>query len=142
MFLTSYPWFACISGQIPLISQQSVRETTEGSIISLISNDVQRMEQAPRWIFTSFFAVVELVAAVVLLMYLIGWQALMGVAFLIVLIPCVIKISSICARLRLETAEVTDRRISLMNELVKGIRALKTHAWEETYREKVQEVRR
>jgi len=58
------------------------------------------------------------------------------------LIPCVTKISSVCARLREETAEVTDRRISLMNELVTGIRALKTHAWEENYREKVEEVRR
>ena len=51
-------------------------------------------------------------------------------------------ISSFCARLREETAEVTDRRISLMNELVSGIRAIKTHAWEDNYREKVQEVRR
>ena len=58
------------------------------------------------------------------------------------LIPCVIEISSVCARLRQQTAEVTDRRISLMNELVTGIRALKTHAWEENYREKVEEVRR
>ena len=66
----------------------------------------------------------------------------MGVLFLIALIPCVMKISSACARLRQATAEVTDRRISLMNELVFGIRALKTHAWEENYRQKVQEVRR
>ena len=52
------------------------------------------------------------------------------------------RISSVCARLRQETAEVADRRISLMNELVTGIRVLKTHAWEENYREKVEEIRR
>ena len=84
----------------------------------------------------------ELLAVVCLLLYLIGWQALIGVLFLMALIPCVVKISSACARLREKTAEVTDRRISLMNELVTGIRALKTHAWEENYREKVGEVRR
>ena len=66
----------------------------------------------------------------------------MGILFLIMVMPCVMIISSVYAQLRQETAEVTDRRISLMNELLSGIRVLKTHAWEENYREKVQEVRR
>ena len=66
----------------------------------------------------------------------------MGVLFLMALIPCIMIISSVCAQLRRKTAEVTDRRLSLMNELVSGIRAIKTHAWEENYRDKVQEVRR
>ena len=65
----------------------------------------------------------------------------MGVAFLILLVPCIIKVSSVCARLRLETAKVTDRRLSVVNEMVTGIRALKTHAWEKSYRKKIQELR-
>lgn len=128
--------------QIPLISQQNLRETTEGNIISLISNDVQRIELPPRWMLTSMLAVFELVAVICLVLYLVGWQALMGILFLIALIPLVMKISSICAQLRQATAAVTDRRISLMNELISGIRALKAHAWEENYRAKVQDVRR
>ena len=66
----------------------------------------------------------------------------MGVVFYLLLIPCVMIISAVCARLREKTAEVTDRRISLLNELVAGIRVLKAHAWEETYRDKVRDVRR
>ena len=129
--------------QILLISQQRLRDRTTGNIIDLISNDVQRIETAPLRIVIGFFlAVPEFVAVVCLLWYFIGWQTLMGVLFLVALIPCMMMISSICARLRDESAEVTDRRISLMNELVSGIRALKAHAWEEYYREKVQEVRR
>lgn len=66
----------------------------------------------------------------------------MGVVFFVLLIPCVTIISAVCAHLREKTAEVSDRRISLLNELVTGIRALKTHAWEENYRDKVRNVRR
>ena len=67
----------------------------------------------------------------------------MGMLFLIMITwPCVMIISTICAQLRQKTAEVTDQRIVLMNELVYGIRALKTHAWEEYYKEKVQQLRR
>lgn len=128
--------------QIPLISQQNLRKTTTGNVIHLISNDVQRIELAPRWIFTAFMSILELAAVVCLLLYLIGWQPVTGILFLLLLLPCFVVISALCAQLRRDTAVVTDRRISLMNELVSGIRALKTHAWEENYREKVQEVRR
>ncbi|XP_078355362.1 ATP-binding cassette subfamily C member 4-like, partial [Oculina patagonica] len=127
--------------KIPLISQQSLLETTTGNVIDLISNDVQRMELAPRWICTAILPVFEFITVVFLLLFFVGWQAVMGILFLLMVIPCVLIISGLCAQLRQETAEVTDRRISLMNELVTGIRALKAHAWEENYQDKVQEVR-
>ena len=109
----------------------------------MISNDVQRIEQAPVP-FTSllFKTPLELIAVVCLLLYLIGWQPLMGVLFILMLIPVCMIISYFCAKLRKRTAKVTDRRISQMSEVVCGIRALKAHAWEENYKEKVQEVRR
>lgn len=87
-------------------------------------------------------SILELTAVICLLLYLIGWHPVMGIVFLLLLLPCFVIISALCAQLRQDTAVVTDRRISLMNELVTGIRALKTHAWEENYREKVEEVRR
>ena len=65
----------------------------------------------------------------------------MGVAFLVLQVPCVIKISSVCARLRLKTAQITDQGLSVVNEMVTGIRALKAHAWEKNYKKKIQELR-
>ncbi|XP_015763251.1 PREDICTED: multidrug resistance-associated protein 4-like [Acropora digitifera] len=127
--------------KIPLISQQSIRQTTEGNITSLISNDALRMEQAPKWIFPSLCALFEVPAVVCIISFLIGWQALVGVAFLVLQVPCVIKISSVCARLRLKTAKVTDQRLTVLNEMVTGIRALKTHAWETNYKKNIQELR-
>ena len=137
LFLTEFFW------QIPLVSRQDLLETTTGNIFDLISNDVQRIEQAPVP-FTSllFKTPLELIAVVCLLLYLIGWQPLMGVLFILMLIPVCMIISYFCAELRKKTAKVTDRRISQMSEVVCGIRALKAHAWEENYKEKVQEVRR
>ena len=66
----------------------------------------------------------------------------MGVLFLVAMLLCVLIISFICAGMRVEIAEASDRRLLLMNELVTGIRALKTHAWEEYYQEKVKAARR
>ena len=40
------------------------------------------------------------------------------------------------------TAAVSDERISLMNQVVSGIRAVKMHAWEDEYGRKIKNVRR
>jgi len=65
----------------------------------------------------------------------------MGVIFLCLLAPYFAGLSYAGAALRLRTAAVSDRRISLMNQVV-GIRAIKTHAWENEYREKIKNTRR
>ena len=114
---------------------------TTGRVIDLVSNDVQRMEDT-KWPFRLASATLDVTVVTALLCYLIGWQALMGVAFLIFLVPYFGLLSFAAGALRLRTAAVSDRRISLMNEILSGIRAIKTHAWEDEYRKKIKVTRR
>ena len=76
------------------------------------------------------------------MVYLTGWQSLMGMLFIFATTPYIYVVSSVCAKIRREIAQVSDQRILFMDELVSGIRVLKTHAWEDSYREKVKVVRR
>ena len=94
------------------------------------------------WLSTSISSSFLLVAIAVLLVYLIGWQSLMGVFFLFFFVPIFAGFSYISAALRLRTAAMSDRRISLMNQVVSGTRAIKTRAWEEEYRTKIKHARR
>ena len=84
----------------------------------------------------------DIVVVAPLLVYFIGWQALMGVIFLCLLAPYFAGLSYAGAALRVRTAAVSDRRISLMNQVISGIRAIKTHSWENEYREKIKNTRR
>ena len=112
-------------------------------MIDLISNDVQRMEEdTVMWLYLFIPSCFILVVIAVLLVYLIGWQSLMGVFFICVLVPYFAGSSYISAALRLRTAAVSDIRISLMNQVVSGIRAIKMHAWEDEYRKQIQHTRR
>ena len=114
-----------------------------GHVIDLISNDVQRMEEdAVTWLYLLIPSFYVLLAIAVLLVHLIGWQSLMGVSFLCLLVPYIAGFSYVSAALRLRTAAVSDRRISLMNQVVSGIRAIKMRAWEDEYRTKIQHTRR
>ena len=129
--------------QTLLLSKHALLEFSTGQVIDLISNDVQRLEEdAVNLFFSGSFTFVELVAITCLLLYFIGWQALMGVLFLGFLVPYFVGLSFVSAALRLRTAAQSDRRISLMNQVVSGIRAIKTHAWEDEYREKIKTSRR
>lgn len=115
---------------------------TTGHVIDLVSNDVQRMEEAPKWIAHLVPLTSDVIVATSLVVYMIGWQALMGVFFLLFLIPYLVLLSSAGAELRLRTAAVSDQRISTVNEAVCGIRAIKTHAWESEYRDEIKTIRR
>ena len=111
--------------------------------MSLISNDVQRMEQAPQAFIRLWSALfLELGVSACLLWYFVGWQTFIGGAFLLALVLFSVFLAHIGAKLRKKTAAVTDRRILLMNEVVSAIRAVKTNTWEWIYRDKIREIRR
>ena len=99
-------------------------------------------EETVRFFVSAVFAVLAYVGAIFLIYNLIGWQAVMGVFLLCTLMPYFAVLSYVNAKLRLRTATVSDQRISLMNQVVSGIRAVKTHAWEDEYRRKIKHVRR
>ena len=117
-------------------------KSTTGHVIDLVSNDVQRMEKAPTWFFHMVTLTFDITVVTCLVAYLIGWQAIMGIIFLLFVIPYLILLSSASAKLRRRTAAVSDRRISFLNEAVFGIRAIKTHAWEDDYRDKIKQTRK
>ena len=126
-----------------LFEKDVLLEFSIGRVIDLVTNDVQRLEEEViMWFFFGALAFIDIAVAAPLLVYFIGWQALMGVIFLCLLAPYFAGLSYAGAALRLRTAAVSDRRISLMNQVVSGIRAIKTHAWENEYREKIKNTRR
>ena len=136
-FLVKDIEYVFLVSQTLLLSKDALLKFTTGHVIDLISNDVQRLEEDNvMWFFASFSACFVLLVLALLLVYLIGWQSLTGVLFLCFLLPYFAGFSYISAALRLRTAAVSDQRISLMNQVVSGIRAIKMRAWEDQYRKK------
>ena len=99
-------------------------------------------EETVKFFFSAVFAVPAYAGATFLIYNLIGWQAVTGVLLLCILMPYFAVLSSANAKLRLRTATVSDQRVSLMNQVVCGIRTVKTHAWEDEYGRKIKHVRR
>jgi len=124
------------------MSQSKLAKLTSGHVINLVSNDIQRLDLATQNLFASLRSPFDLVILGILLWVLIGWQAVTGLAFALILIPYEAEMTGWVAKLRMKAARVTDKRLAVMNEIVSGIRAVKMYAWEWPYRDVVRMIRR
>ena len=126
-----------------LLSKDSLLRFSTGHVIDLVSNDVQRLEADTVRLFLNIpFCILLLVMVSSLLLHFIGWQSTMGITLLCILLPCFSGLSYAGAALRFRTAAVSDHRISLISQVIFGIRAIKSYAWEEEYQQKIRNVRR
>ncbi|PFX21725.1 Multidrug resistance-associated protein 4 [Stylophora pistillata] len=128
--------------KILLLSKSTLLKFSAGRVVDLISNDIQRMETVTLKFFVMMSGALQIVVATFLLAYLIGWHALTGELFLCLLVPYYVEMSSVYAALRLRSAAEGDRRISLTNQVVSGIRAIKARAWEDDFRGKIKQTRK
>ena len=129
--------------QALLLNTDTLLRFSTGQVIDLVSNDVQRIEgDTFQLFFLGIRSIVELLTVTFFLVYLIGWQAVMGIILLCMCLPYVAGLSYAGAALRLCTAAVTDHHITLINQVVSGIRAIKSNVWEDEYKGKIKNVRR
>ena len=68
-------------------------------------------------------------------------SALVALAFMVMLFPIQIKIAEAVSNLRRKLLVHSDKRVSLLNSIIEGIRAIKLLAWENVVKKQVDEVR-
>lgn len=113
-----------------------------GQIIALVTHDAQRLDQVFQKVGYILQGFLELVAVTALIWRLIGFQAISGIIFLIVLLAHYIGMWDVCMKLRMRIARWTERRLSIVEQIVSGIRTIKMNTWEWPYKNRVEEIRR
>ncbi|RMX45017.1 hypothetical protein pdam_00025689 [Pocillopora damicornis] len=133
----------CGGKHVLQLNRPDLFKYTTGRVIDLVSNDVQRLKEIAVQLtllsIVDFSIVMRIVTTLIL--HFFGWQGLMGVLCLRFLLPYFAVLAHIKATLHRRTAAVSDMRISLLNQVISGIRAIKTHTWEDKYREKIKRIR-
>ncbi|KAJ7363563.1 hypothetical protein OS493_009723 [Desmophyllum pertusum] len=124
------------------LNRYSLEATLSGNTINLVSNDAQKIEKFLQQLGYVLTAPVELVISLTILVYLIGWRALVGAAFFFALVAFQMLMGKKAAKLRGKAAKFTDQRLVVMNEIISGIRAVKMYAWEWNFRDIVCNLRR
>ena len=93
-------------------------------------------------IFELSFVPLDIVASMILVWYLVAWQALIGASFFLLVVVYGSFAAHKAGKIRQQSAAVTDKRLEIMKEIITGIRVVKMYAWEWNLRDLVAQIRR
>ena len=91
----------------------------------MVSNDAQRMEELILTLQFSLTIFFDTPMSFLLLYTLVGWQSLSGAFVVLVFCSSQVFVGKLFAEYRIKHAAATDKRLTAMNEIIAGIRAVK-----------------
>ncbi|XP_063809091.1 ATP-binding cassette sub-family C member 4 [Pseudophryne corroboree] len=124
------------------LSNTAMGKTTTGQIVNLLSNDVNKFDQVTIFLHYIWAGPLQAIAVTVLLWIEIGPSCMAGIAVLFILMPLQTCIGKLFTSLRGKIAAFTDTRIRTMNEVISGMRIIKMYAWEHSFTELVNDIRK
>lgn len=112
-----------------------------GEIVNFMSTDTDRIvNSCPS--FHAFWSIPFQIGVTLYLLYLqVGVAFLAGVAFSVVLIPINKCLANQIGRLSVKLMKYKDERVQVTAEVLKGIRVIKLHVWEDHFIEKITGIR-
>ncbi|GFG20964.1 multidrug resistance-associated protein 1 [Aspergillus udagawae] len=113
----------------------------DGRIISLMSNDTERIFQASKVIHLVWTSPIAIFLTVVLLLINLTSSALPGIAVLVLGLAGVTRAVRTLNNRRDNINSVSDERMNLTHEILQGIRFVKYFAWEEAFDKRLREIR-
>ncbi|WVN85580.1 uncharacterized protein L203_100729 [Cryptococcus depauperatus CBS 7841] len=114
---------------------------TTGDIVNLQSVDAVRIADVCQYGHIAWSGPFQIVIAFVSLYQLVGWQAFMGVAVMVVSLPLNTVISRINKRYQRHMMKIKDSRTRTMNEILNNIKSIKLYGWEKAFADKIYDIR-
>ena len=117
-------------GYSKLLRLTSPNEAALGQLITFTTADHERIQDSVvngcLFIGTPFMFIMSIVYSI----YLVGPSALVGSIVTLLFYPIMGVIASATAKLRLKVVTITDKRVTMMGEIINSMRLIKMYAWE------------
>ena len=124
------------------MSVSSLANINSGRVINLVSKDLEPVQAFCSTVFYLVVVPLQVVVVSLVLWWLVGWKAVMGMPYTFVVTALQIGSSKVLQRLRPKTMTISDERVRLLSDMVSGIRHVKANALEGFVSQKIQHVRR
>lgn len=124
------------------LSAAGKASSSSGNIVTVMATDAAQAVRLFNGVNQLWVAPIQITVAVILMYNEVGWAALVGVAFLLLLSPVVTKGFSTIKRLQRQVMKVVDTRVKLVSDVLAGIRVCKVYAWEDAFAAKIGDVRK
>lgn len=133
---------AMVHSQLMKFNSSTVSKITTGHVVNLVSNDVQRFDRAATFWVYILFGPIETLAVLLMVSYVLGViPTISGFTCIFILIPLQSILSKHVAQYRKKIADISDKRISFLSELISGSLTVKMLALENPMIKKVNSIR-
>ncbi|OMO75048.1 hypothetical protein CCACVL1_16348, partial [Corchorus capsularis] len=123
------------------LTREARKNFSSGKITNMITTDANALQQICQQLHLLWSAPFRIIIAMVLLYQQLGVASLLGSLMLILVIPLQTILISKMQKMTKEGLEWTDRRVSLMNEILAAMETVKFYAWEKSFQSRVDSIR-
>jgi ATP-binding cassette, subfamily C (CFTR/MRP), member 1 len=123
------------------LSPLGLQEETTGKIVTLMSNDVNKLQDVFQLLHNIWGAPIFIIAAFAMLYDVIQWSTFIGFLCIIVAAPFTFMVAKTLFAIRLKLLKTAEGRINILSEVINGMRVIKYYAWEKSFKERAQEIR-
>ncbi|KPA78899.1 putative mitochondrial p-glycoprotein-like protein [Leptomonas pyrrhocoris] len=114
-------------------------EMSAGRILTMASSDMENIKEFPMQVMFLWMAPVMLTLYLIYLYTLVGWSVLAGVVVFLLSIPLQGVITQVLEHRQDSLSSCTDQRLRRTNELLSGIRIVKTMGWESKFLDAIED---
>ncbi|KAJ3094988.1 hypothetical protein HDU97_007369, partial [Phlyctochytrium planicorne] len=112
-----------------------------GKIVTMMSSDTEKLREACAFLYFGVTSPPQIIGSVVGLIYLLGWPAVGGLFVMLLMFPATYYISEYLNIVYDDLMGRTDKRTTIVNEMLQGIKMIKFFAWEKNFEKKIQSAR-
>jgi ABC-type multidrug transport system fused ATPase/permease subunit len=106
---------------------------SKSDVVSLVAKDVEKLAEASLSIQYLWSGIFETVAVYAVLLKLLGSTILPGLGLMCIFMPLQYFLGIVIAYKKKSLAVVSSKRISLMEEILRGIKLIKIYGWEDSF---------
>ncbi|KAH7906727.1 multidrug resistance-associated ABC transporter [Hygrophoropsis aurantiaca] len=115
--------------------------SSKAQIMTLMTTDLDRISEVSFFVFTIVDSPLEILIGTFFLYGLLGVSCFFGLAVIILFLPLNHFAGKVVVSAQENLMKARDERVSLMNEILGGIRMLKFMAWERSFEKRVLKIR-
>jgi ABC-type multidrug transport system fused ATPase/permease subunit len=114
---------------------------SKSDVVSLVAKDVEKLSEACLSIQYLWSGIFETIAVYAVLLNLLGSTILPGLGLMCVFMPLQYCLGLIIAFKKKDLNKVSSHRISLMEEILRGIKLIKIYGWEASFFKNLNSIR-
>nr|CAI5828354.1 unnamed protein product [Callosobruchus analis] len=124
------------------LTAESLSKVSVGNIVTLMTKDVAAFETMIIYANDVWIGFVQTAVIFYLLYLKVGVAAFVGVGLFLIVIPIQVYIGKVVSKLRVRSANNTDKRLQTIRDAVASVRIIKMYNWECVFEEKISHNRR